>query len=197
MRNGLRVTTPAQTLLDLCAIHEDGELPRAFLGHCLAHRLLSPSQLDRFLRQQPQRAPGTCRLRGLAQLTGGGTVDSSVELDLLSVLATAGIPTPKLQYVVRHDNRFVGRVDCAWPEHRVVLEIDGYRYHSDPRTFVNDRIRQNALVNAGYTVFRTTPAEIRSDAGDLCHTLQRALAPIRASSASADEALVLRRRKHR
>jgi very-short-patch-repair endonuclease len=108
-------------------------------------------------------------------LTGGGSVDSSVELELLSLLAKAGIPAPKSQFVVKHDGRFVARVDNAWPDCRVLLEIDGYRYHSDPRTFVNDRIRQNALVTAGYTVLRTTPTEIRNDGNSLCDTVKRAL----------------------
>lgn len=175
VREGVRVTTPVQTLLDLCARHEDDAVPRAFLGHCLSHRQISPSQLEHFLRRQPQRAPGTRRLRALVHLTGGGSVDSSVELELLSLLAKAGIPAPKSQFVVKHDGRFVARVDNAWPDCRVLLEIDGYRYHSDPRTFVNDRIRQNALVTAGYTVLRTTPTEIRNDGNSLCDTVKRAL----------------------
>jgi hypothetical protein len=175
LNDGVRVTTPAQTLLDLCASHGDEALPRAFLAHCLSHRLLSASRLESFLRKQRKRAPGTRRLRALVQLLGGGNVDSSIELELLKVLETAGIPAPRSQFVVRHNGRFVGRVDSAWPDLFVVLEIDGYRYHSDPRTFVHDRIRQNALVNAGYTVLRTTPAEIRTDATGLCDTVKRAL----------------------
>jgi hypothetical protein len=184
VRDGLRVTTPAQTLLDLCGSHEDEAVPRAFLGHCLSRRLLSASQLEHFVRQQPGHAPGTRRLRALARLVGAGTVDSSAELELLRALAKAGIPAPTLQFVVKHNGRFVARVDGAWPELQVVIEIDGYRYHSDPRTFVNDRIRQNALVDAGYTVLRTTPAEIRDDATCLCQTVARTLERARAARAA-------------
>jgi very-short-patch-repair endonuclease len=185
VRDGVRVTTPGQTLLDLCAVCNDEAVPRAFLGHCLSHRLISASQLERFLRKQPLRAPGTRRLRALVRLVGGGTADSSAELELMSALRKADIPAPRLQFVVKHNGRFVARVDTAWPDLHVVLEIDGYRYHSDPRTFVHDRIRQNALVNAGYTVLRTTPAEIRSDANGLCHTVERALDRARRARAQA------------
>jgi hypothetical protein len=185
VRNGVRVTTPAQTLLDLCAIHDDEAMPRAFLGHCLSRRLVSPSQLERFLRRQPRRAPGTRRFRALLQLVGGGNVDSMVELELLSVLRNAGIPAPRLQFVVTHNDRFVARVDNAWPDLYVVLEIDGYRYHSDPSTFVNDRTRQNLIVNAGYTVLRTTPTEIRHDPGGLCETVKRTLDRARRARAPA------------
>ena len=101
------------------------------------------------------------------------------------MLARAGIPSPRLQYVVTNNGRFVARVDSAWPDLHVVLEIDGYRYHSDPRTFVNDRIRQNSLVNAGYTVLRTTPAEIRHDAQGLCHTVVHVLDRARRARAIA------------
>jgi hypothetical protein len=184
VRDGLRVTTPAQTLLDLCAADADVTMPRAFLGHCLSRRLISSSQLEAFLRRQPLRAPGTRRLRALAQPAGVGRVDSAAELEVVSLLAKAGIPAPRLQHVVTHDGRFVARVDIAWPDLFVVLEMDGYRYHSDPQTFVNDRRRQNALVNAGYTVLRTTPAEIRDDPAGVCHTVEVALGRAAATHAA-------------
>ncbi|MGD0082029.1 MAG: type IV toxin-antitoxin system AbiEi family antitoxin domain-containing protein [Acidimicrobiales bacterium] len=182
-RDGIRVTTPIQTLLDLCAAGHEAATLRSFLAHCLSHRLVSPSQLERFLRRLRKRAPGSRRLRGLANLAGGGVVDSELEMELLSVLEAAGIPKPKVQYRVTHDGRFVARVDAAWPDLYVVIEVDGYRYHSDPRTFVNDRRRQNALANLGYTVLRITADDIRDDPGGLCQTVKATLA--RATAARA------------
>jgi len=37
-----------------------------------------------------------------------------------------------------------------------VIEVDGERSHTGREAFVRDRRRQNALVNAGYTVLRYT-----------------------------------------
>lgn len=52
----------------------------------------------------------------------------------------------------------VGWVDLL-VQGRVVVEIDGYRYHSDPRQFARDRQRDAALVAMGYVVLRFTWAD--------------------------------------
>jgi len=183
LRDGIRVTTPIQTLLDLCAAgHEAGAI-RAFFAHCLSSRLVTAAQLERYLRKLRRRAPGSRRLRSLARLAGGGVVDSELELELLRILEAAGVVPPKVQYRVTHQGHFVARVDTAWPELNVVLEIDGYRYHSDPRTFVSDRRRQNVLANLGYTVLRATADDIRQDPATLCQTVKAALARAAARAA--------------
>ena len=183
VRDGVRVTTPVQTLLDLCVAGHSAEALHRFLAHCLSHRFVTPAQIERFVKQLIRRAPGGRRFRSLAQVTGGGVVDSQLEMELLRVLEAAGIPRPALQHRVTHEGRFVARVDTAWPELRVVLEIDGYRYHSDPKTFVSDRRRQNALVSLGYKVLRATADDIRGDPAGLCRNVNGVLA--RAASARA------------
>jgi very-short-patch-repair endonuclease len=49
----------------------------------------------------------------------------------------------------------VGRVDLL-VEGRVVVEIDGYTYHSDARQFAADRRRDAQLAALGYRVLRFT-----------------------------------------
>ncbi|SDT46356.1 Very-short-patch-repair endonuclease [Microlunatus soli] len=54
-------------------------------------------------------------------------------------------------------------VDVLFDESRVVVEFDGYEYHSKPTAFENDRRRRNALVLAGYTVLNFTWTQVFRD----------------------------------
>jgi very-short-patch-repair endonuclease len=63
----------------------------------------------------------------------------------------------------------------------VALELDGYSYHADHRTFVADRERGNRLVTAGWTLLRTTPAAMRADPVTLCRSVTAALAQAKAA----------------
>jgi very-short-patch-repair endonuclease len=47
-------------------------------------------------------------------------------------------------------------VDFHWPETKLVVETDGYAYHSTPTAFERDRERDQHLTLAGYVVVRFT-----------------------------------------
>lgn len=55
------------------------------------------------------------------------------------------------------------RVDLLWPEGKVIVEIDGYRFHSDRNTFMKDRNRDYELTISGYLVLRLDHEEVYSD----------------------------------
>jgi very-short-patch-repair endonuclease len=44
----------------------------------------------------------------------------------------------------------------VWPEHKLVVEVDGYAFHAGRRAFERDRRRDAALAALGYTVVRVT-----------------------------------------
>ena len=44
---------------------------------------------------------------------------------------------------------------------RLVVEVDGWAFHSDPQTFENDRRRQNQLVAGGWKVLRFTWGQLQ------------------------------------
>ena len=47
-------------------------------------------------------------------------------------------------------------VDLHWPEHRLIVEIDGVGTHDHDRAFETDRIRDQRLLVAGRRVARVT-----------------------------------------
>ena len=57
----------------------------------------------------------------------------------------------------------------------LAVEVDGRAWHSDARTFVADRRRQNLLVNAGWTVLRYTWADLTERPGSVLAEIRSAL----------------------
>ncbi len=62
---------------------------------------------------------------------------SRLESRFLHLLREAGLPPPQT-------NRPAGgrRVDCRWPEHRLTVELDSYRYHRSRHAWEQDRRRE-------------------------------------------------------
>jgi very-short-patch-repair endonuclease len=79
------------------------------------------------------------------------------------------------QFVVTVDGLFLARVDFAWPDRRLIVEVDGYEWHSSREAFQRDRERQNRLVQAGWTVLRFTVEDIRQRPELVVTTIQDAL----------------------
>ena len=61
---------------------------------------------------------------------------SKLEARFLTLLTEDGLPIPET-------NRHAGgrRVDCRWPERRLTVELDGYRYHHSRHAWEQDRRR--------------------------------------------------------
>lgn len=179
MRSGVPVTVPLQTVLDISGQDiADCDLG-AFLAHCISSRLVTVRSLERYLSSQGRGVRGIVRLRRL--LDDLCALDSLVEAELLGILAAAGIERPVTQFVIRDSGRFLGRVDLAWPLRHVALELDGFRFHSDPRSFVSDRERGNRIVAAGWALLRTTPASVRESPHLVIADVRMALARSRAA----------------
>ena len=67
-------------------------------------------------------------------------------------------------------------IDFAFPDRMVAVEIDGFAFHRDAKTFQDDRTRRNALIAAGWTVLNFTWGDLRDRAGYVATSISRALA---------------------
>ena len=54
-------------------------------------------------------------------------------------------------------------VDILFRRLRLIIEIDGREFHTDPEVFESDRTRQNLLVLHGWRVLRLTWRMIQDD----------------------------------
>jgi Transcriptional regulator, AbiEi antitoxin/Protein of unknown function (DUF559) len=127
VHNGLPVTTPARTLKDLARLLTRDELERAEeQAHILGLVVPDDERYPEFTRSEGER-----RLKALCK--------------------AAGLPLPQM------NARVAGwEVDAYWPAHKLVVEVDGYKYHRTRRRFESDRRKDAALQTAGYRVIRIT-----------------------------------------
>jgi hypothetical protein len=75
-----------------------------------------------------------------------------------SARSNAGGP-PTL--AIRDGAGLIGYGDIVFARARLVIEIDGWAFHSDQERFQRDRSRQNRLVAAGWTVLRFTWSDLK------------------------------------
>ena len=153
-RRAVPVTTPARTWRDLAAVLPEAPLLAVtdrLLRHCTSDDL-------RFQLEARPSGRGAARARAVLPL-GDRRAGSPMESVLRWLLHAAGLPAPVLQHVVRDDQGFVGEVDLAWPDRRVLVEFDG-DVHQERDVFVRDLRRQNGLVLAGWTILRFSSADV-------------------------------------
>jgi very-short-patch-repair endonuclease len=70
-------------------------------------------------------------------------------------------------------------VDFVWRDDRLIVEVDGYRYHRAPTVFEDDRAKDVELTTRGWHVLRFTWRQITKRAGwvaDAVRNRRRALA---------------------
>jgi very-short-patch-repair endonuclease len=78
---------------------------------------------------------------------------------LKALCKAARLPMPRM------NARVAGwEVDAFWPAHDLVVEVDGYDYHSTRQAFERDRRKDAALTTAGYRVVRVTGRRLRYEA---------------------------------
>ncbi|MGH7500778.1 MAG: type IV toxin-antitoxin system AbiEi family antitoxin domain-containing protein [Longimicrobiales bacterium] len=168
--DGIRITTPARTLYDLASAVEERALERALataFDRCMTNR----AELRSLLRRHSGR-PGTSRLRALIEReTEPALTRSEAEERLLLLIRRAELPLPA-------SNVRVGgcEVDFFWRMQRLVVEVDGYAFHSSPGTFERDRRRDAVLAAAGVRVVRVTWRQLVSEAEAVLVRLGQALA---------------------
>lgn len=168
-RDGLPITTPARTLLDLAATGWREDRLGAAVDRAELLRLIDFAGLR--ARCAPGRR-GAPALRTILARYGPEPLDTRSRLEqLVGALCLAhDLPRPQVNVLVE------GRVrDFCWPNARLVVEADSYAWHRSPRSLDDDRERDAALVLAGWRVLRFTWEQVRRRPDYVAATLLRAL----------------------
>jgi very-short-patch-repair endonuclease len=166
----LRITSPAQTVLD-CALALPLVEAVVVCDSALRAGDVSVEELQGAVDRVAGRAEAA-RIRRVLDLCDPecGSVLESV---LRVRMSLAGIDGWATQVVLRRAPEL--RVDFCFAGVRLVVEVDGAKWHQDP---VRDQARDNALAALGWRVLRYRWAEVVHDTG-------RVLAEIRAACAAA------------
>lgn len=153
--DGFTVTSVARTLVDLAADSERSVL-RDTVDQALREKKTTLEALAATMKRSKHRQ-GMTELRALVhELSGGdGPTESEAETLALELMEQANLPKPERQRVVAVKGQF-RRLDLLFRAQRVVVEVDGYAYHSGVSNFEDDRERNNSLVARGLVVLHWT-----------------------------------------
>jgi len=160
-RDGVPLTTMARTLFDLAGSVHPARLERA-LDNALARRLTTATALRRATQDLAEHGrPGSTLMRTLLAERGTDYIapESGLEARFLWLLRSNGLSEPDRQADVGGD-RWVGRVDFAFPGRRLLVEIDSALHHGSKLDREADRRRDIDLAAAGYRVLRITDDQV-------------------------------------
>jgi very-short-patch-repair endonuclease len=169
---GIPTTTVPRTLLDLSAVVQRDEL-RSAMRQAEQLRLADPLWLGDLIERYP-RKPGVPAVRALIKEAQRGlsVVRSELEERFQALLLSACLPVPKTNVCIEGVE-----VDCAWPEERLVVELDGRWVHDVADAFEQDRVRDRSLGAAGWRVVRITWRQLHDTPDEVEGDLRALLAP--------------------
>lgn len=172
--DGISTTTVERTLVDLGAVCSDAVVETA-LEDAFRRRLTTHLKLSRRLEElQAKGRRGPPMLHRLMSLrtTDQPPTESKLEERLLRLLRKSGLPEPERQFLVSENRRPIARLDFAYPEEKIAIECDGFRYHSGRERFDSDRDRRNVLVSRGWRIVSVTSSDLDRRPGRLVKLLR-------------------------
>ena len=168
--DGIPVTSLNRTLLDQAATMSPQRL-RSILEAAQRRDLLDGRSLDAFLARSKGHAGRRPLSDAIKELTDESPwTQSELERRFLELIRAAGLPEPQCNVLVAGE-----LVDFYWPQQRLVVEVDGYRFHKTRRSFEDDRRKDVKLQLAGCRPVRITYRRIRYEPRALIADLARLL----------------------
>jgi very-short-patch-repair endonuclease len=151
---GIPVTSPVQTLIDLATRHGRPAMERS-LNEADKLGLVRTDDLRKALDDHPGE-PGVARLRLIIDRRTFRYTRTELERAFIPLARTAGLPLPRTSvYVTGHE------VDFHFPDLGLVVETDGLTYHRTPAEQAKDRERDQDHTAAGLTPLRFTHGQIK------------------------------------
>ena len=146
---GIRVTTPARTLVDLADVLTPKQLTRA-LNEAQVQRLVTPAELTTLLTRYPGRRTLASRPSGAPPAPTSKTTSSASSNATTCHSPSSTNRSPATKSTPSTANR------------RLVIELDSRQFHTTTQAFENDRDRDADLLNAGFPTLRITDQRLKT-----------------------------------
>jgi hypothetical protein len=175
--NGLPTTAPHRTLLDLAAGVPEVVVEMA-LDEALKKELVTYPQLRWHLASTGRRGiRGTAKLRRILNARTGekGRRDSPLETLGGRLFRNSPLPWPVLQYQVWDRAEHLGRIDFAYPQWTLGIELLGWDPHSGKVNWERDLRRRTYLQSRGWLILEFTWNDITKQRDYVIETIQRAI----------------------
>jgi len=160
---GLPVTTPVRTACDLACLR-GRYAALAVLDAFMRHHGLTRDDLRAVARRFKGRR-GVIQLRELIEYADADAESPGESWTRMAII-DARLPMPKLQHWVTLPEVGRVRLDLAYPKERITVEYDGEEFHSDDADKEADRLRRQALRDAGWVVIVVKKDDFKGEALD-------------------------------
>jgi predicted transcriptional regulator of viral defense system len=171
VREGIPVTSPPRTYLDLAAT-ERGRTVARMLERAGERNLFDLGPVREVLKRHPDH-PGASKLEDALDLYRETPVftRSGLERRFLELVREAGLPEPAM-------NTFVGghEIDAYWEAERFAVELDVYETHGSRLAFEDNRARDDEVLLAGIETTRVTGPRLDREPDAVIDSLRRHLA---------------------
>jgi Protein of unknown function (DUF559) len=162
--DGIPTTTLPRAIVDIASSVSPVTLAYLVDRATVTQRVTTVAAIGRALRQSSRR--GRRRIAELTKILdhrrpGEPAPRSRVERQVDEALATTDLPRPLTEYPVPSLAPGLGFVDRAWPDARLILEVDGRTWHARERDMAKDRARDRAAARAGWLTLRVLDEEVR------------------------------------
>ncbi len=166
--DGIPTTSISRLLLDLAPLEHPQRL-RSTLESVQRRDLLDVRALRTAIGRSRGHHGQKPLKAALAELDDEAPwTQSELERRFLELVRGAGLPEPSANVVVAGQ-----LVDFHWSQSGIVVEVDGYAFHANRRSFEEDRRRDVKLQVAGERVIRVTHRQIEHFPGQLVADLRR------------------------
>jgi very-short-patch-repair endonuclease len=161
---GIRVTTPARTLVDLADVLTPKQHTRA-LNEAQVQRLVTPAELATLFTRYPGRR--TSQLK-----PERGATRSDLEDDFVRFVKRHKLPLPDLNQTIAGHG-----VDAVYREQLLIIELDSRQFHATPQAFEQDRDRDADHLHAGFRTLRITDHRLKHHPTKEARRLNSILSP--------------------
>lgn len=163
-RDGVPVTKPGRTLADLATAVPAPLLEKA-VHEAQVRRLLTRSEIRRATRASANRAGGVHLRDLLLEVDPSQRIRSDLERRFLALAGQSHMPKPRTNHLVEIEGN-LHEVDCAWPDRRIAVELDGGAVHSTPYARKRDARRDARFARAGWQVQRFGEGDLTDGAAE-------------------------------
>jgi very-short-patch-repair endonuclease len=165
--------------MDLGSVVDPSVLERA-IETALVTRLTSVARLEwRLTRQGTRGHPGAASLRRVLEdyKRRSAVPESMLEARFVRLLRRARLPLPVEQLNIRTPSGQTFRADFAYPHARLIIEVQGYRWHGGHAEWRRDLDRNSTLAAQGWRVLYVTWHDIVRDPKRTITRIREALFP--------------------
>ena len=173
MIDGIPCTSIARTLLDIAATESPRTL-RYAVTQAEVEEVFDLTEVVELLKRSKGRR-GVARLRSAIEHHDPQEQEARLELEkkLLRLIKRAGLRPEVNGHLLVQGISLMP--DFIWRDARLIVEADSRRVHGTVTAFEKDRLRDQRLAAAGWTVIRVTWHQVTNEPERLVQTLRKLL----------------------